>query len=53
MPVDYKDPRVIISAEGDKSTFDDRDWGFEVMHLNGFGSAFCSRVLIPTERLKK
>jgi hypothetical protein len=35
------DKRIQISAEGDKSTFDDFDWGINMDNINGLGSSFC------------
>ena len=45
-PIDYIDGRVIVSAEGDKSTFDDFDWGMDMTDKSGLGSSFCQRTLV-------
>ena len=52
-PIDYIDGRVIVSAEGDKSTFDDFDWGMDMTDKSGLGSSFCQRTLIQEEPLIK
>lgn len=49
----YQDGRVIVSAEGDKSTFDDFDWGQDLTEKSGLGSSMCHRVLLQDEPLKK
>lgn len=51
--LEYNDPRVILSAEGDRSTFDDFDWDVDISDKNGLGSSFCMRVLLQEEPLKK
>ena len=51
--VDYSDGRTIISSEGDRSTFDDFDWGMDITDKNGLGSSFCQRVLLQDDRLRK
>jgi len=45
-PIEYIDGRVIVSAEGDKSTFDDFDWGIDMTGKSGLGSSFGHRVLL-------
>lgn len=42
-----------MSAEGDRSTFDDFDHGMNTDNISGLGSSFCQRVLIQEDRLKK
>jgi len=51
--IQYVDGRVIVSAEGDRSTFDDFDWGMDITNMSGLGSSFSQRVLIQEDRLKK
>ena len=51
--IEYIDGRIIISKEGDKSTFDDFDWGEDMTNISGLGSSFCHRVLLQEEILKK
>lgn len=42
----YEDKRIIVSAEGDRSTFDDFDWGEDMSTKTGFGSSYCQRILL-------
>lgn len=51
--IQYVDSRIIMSAEGDRSTFDDFDHGMNTDNISGLGSSFCQRVLIQEDRLKK
>ena len=52
-PINYIDGRILISAQGDRSTFDDFDWDFDIEGKSGLGSSFCQRTLLPEEPLKK
>lgn len=51
--IEYIDGRVIISAEGDGSTFDDFDWGEDMTNISGLGCSFCHRCLLQDEPLRK
>lgn len=51
--IEYKDQRVIISAKGCTSTFDDIDSGEDLTGKNGFGSSFGHRVFLSSDAMKK
>lgn len=43
----------MITPDGDRSTFDDFDWDFDIEGKSGLGSSFSQRILLQEEPLKK